>query len=106
MKETPNLKYIKELSAGSEDFKQKLIAIIKREFSEEKNEFLKNYNVMAYLKTAENVHKIKHKIGMFGFEEGYQIAMDFEEGLKVKDTSLYSKFILILESIERFLKTL
>ncbi|WP_103071573.1 Hpt domain-containing protein [Aquimarina sediminis] len=106
MNEAPNLVYIKELADGSKDFEQKLIAIITREFAEEKNEFFENYNGKLYLKTAENVHKIKHKIGMLGFEKGYQTAVDFEEGLKENDPSLYSKFILILESIEHFLKTL
>jgi hypothetical protein len=106
MNETPNLKYIRELSAGSDTFEQKLITIIKREFPEEKNEFLKNYNKKAYHKTAENVHKLKHKIGMLGFEVGYQTTKDFEEGLKDNDPSLYSEFMIILESIEHFLKTI
>lgn len=106
MNETPNLIYIKELAAGSESFEQKLIGIVKREFPDEKDEFLKNYTSKTYNKAAENVHKLKHKIGMFGFEEGYQTAIDFEEELKNGNTSLYSKFILILESIEHFLKTL
>ncbi|EZH73591.1 hypothetical protein ATO12_16780 [Aquimarina atlantica] len=106
MNESPNLIYIKELAAGSEAFEQKLIGIVKREFPDEKDEFLKNYTSKAYTKAAENVHKLKHKIGMFGFEEGYQTAIDFEEELKSSNTSLYSKFILILESIEHFLKTL
>ncbi|WP_108868892.1 Hpt domain-containing protein [Aquimarina aquimarini] len=106
MNETPNLIYIKELSAGSQEFEQKLIAIVKREFPEEKNEFFTNYASKAYLMAAENVHKLKHKIGMLGFESGYQITIDFEEGLKKNDTSLYSKFIVILDTIEHFLKTL
>lgn len=106
MTETPNLIYIKELAAGSEDFEQKLIRIVKREFPDEKEEFLTNYNSKSYAKAAENVHKLKHKIGMLGFEEGYQTAIDFEDGLKDNDPSLYSKFIVILESIEYFLNTL
>lgn len=106
MSESPNLTYIKELADGSIAFEQKLIAIIKREFLKEKNEFLDNYNIMAYSKTAENVHKIKYKIGLLGFETGYQIAMDFEEELKDNNPSLYPKFILILESTEHFLKTI
>ena len=106
MNETPNLIYIKDLAAGSEAFEQKLIGIVKREFPDEKDEFLKNYTSKAYTKAAENVHKLKHKIGMFGFEEEYQTAIDFEEELKSGNTSLYPKFIIILESITHFLKTL
>ncbi len=106
MNETPNLIYIKELAAGSDAFEQKITSIVKREFPEEQKEFLQNYESKSYAKAAENVHKLKHKIGMLGFEKGYQTAVDFEEGLKNNDTSLYPKFILILESIELFLKTL
>ncbi len=106
MTETPNISYIKELASGSDTFEEKLIGIVKREFPEEKNEFLNNYTTKEYDKAAENVHKLKHKIGMFGFEKGYQTAIDFEEGLKNNDSSLYSKFVLILESIEQFLNTI
>ena len=104
MKEKPNLNYIEELASGSEDFKQKLISVVKREFPEEKDEFLKNYNSNNWKLAAENVHKLKHKIGMMGFEEGYQITIDFEEELIQGNNTLYLKFILILESIENFLK--
>jgi len=106
MTETPNLTYIKELAAGSEVFEKKIITILKREFPEEKKEFLENYNACQYDKTAENVHKLKHKIGMLGFEEGYQTAIDFEEELKENIPSLFPKFIVILDSIEFFLNTL
>lgn len=106
MAENPNLNYIKELAAGSEDFEQKLIGIVKREFPEEKKEFLTNYNSKSFLKTAENVHKLKHKIGMLGFESGYQVAIDFEEELKQQNPELFQEFMLILDSIENFLKTL
>jgi len=106
MKETPNIKYIKELAAGSEEFENKLIGIVKREFPLEKEEFLANYHTKAYIEAAENVHKLKHKIGMFGFESGYQLSIDFEEALKKQELSLFPEFITILESIEDFLKTI
>jgi len=106
MSETPNMNYINELSAGSEEFKQKIITIIKKEFPEEKNEFLSNYNSKAFLKTAENVHKLKHKIGMLGLENGYQVAINFEEELKESNPSLFTEFMLILDSIENFLRTI
>ena len=106
MIETPNLIYIKKLAAGSDTFEQKLIAIVKREFPKEQNEFLANYHSKTFIKAAENVHKLKHKIGMFGFENGYQIAINFEEELKKNNPSLFDEFMLILESIENFLKTI
>ncbi|WP_299434709.1 Hpt domain-containing protein [uncultured Aquimarina sp.] len=104
MTETPNLIYIKELAAGSDTFEQKLINIVKREFPEEQKEFLANYNSKSFTKAAENVHKLKHKIGMFGFETGYQVAIDFEEELKENNPSLFTEFMLILDAIENFLK--
>lgn len=104
MNERPNLNYINELAGDSDDFKNRLIHIVKKEFPEEKDEFLKNYNSNNWKLAAENVHKLKHKIGMMGFEEGYQITIDFEEELIQGNNTLYLKFILILESIENFLK--
>ncbi len=106
MTETPNLNYIKQLADGSSSFEQKILGIAKREFFEEKKEFLNNYNNKVFAKTAENVHKLKHKIGMFGLETGYKTATDFEEELKGNNPSLYPKFIVILDSIEYFLKTI
>ena len=106
MNEIPNIKYIKKLASGSRDFEQKLILILKREFPEEKKEFLENYSSEQYAKAAENVHKLKHKVGMLGFEDGYQLSIDFEEALLNKETSLFSEYMLILDSIEYYLKTL
>ncbi|MGY3793873.1 Hpt domain-containing protein [Aquimarina sp. 433] len=106
MNEAPNLSYIKELSAGSEEFEEKIIGLLKREFPEEKNEFLNNYNSSVFKAAAENVHKLKHKIGMLGFEDGYETTIAFEEGLLKGEYSLFSKFMLILDSIDEFLKNL
>ncbi|GAA3510255.1 Hpt domain-containing protein [Aquimarina addita] len=106
MIEQPNKNYIQQLSAGDPEFEKKIVGIIQREFPEEKKEFLNNFNNKQFLKTAENVHKLKHKIGMLGFEIGYQTAIDFEEGLKENNPSLFPKFIVILDSIETFLDTL
>ncbi len=107
MNESPNLNYIVELAAGSKEFEQKLISIVKREFPEEKNEFIKSYDTKSYTMAAEHVHKLKHKVGMLGFETGYQTTIDFEEDLKLGNPSnLHPKFMLILESIEDFLKAL
>ncbi|MBW1297946.1 Hpt domain-containing protein [Aquimarina litoralis] len=106
MTEQPNLNYIEELSAGSPEFKQKLIEILKREFPEEKKVFLDNYSQKKYKATAENVHKLKHKVGMLGFEAGYQTTISFEEELLNGEDSLFSEFMLILDSIENFLVTI
>ncbi len=104
--EKPNITYIENLAAGSKDFKQQLIDIMKKEFPQERTVFIHNYKSNKLLDAADNVHKLKHKIGMFGFEDGYQVAVDFENELKGEKNSLYSEFMLILDAIEDFLKTL
>lgn len=106
MKEQANINYILELAAGSKEFEQKLIQIIKNEFPEEKSIFLDNYQNQRYIQTAENVHKLKNKIGMMGLENGYQVAIDFEKELRKNKSSLFPKFMLTLDTIEAFLETL
>ncbi len=102
----PNLEYVNELSGGDALFKQKLIGIIKKEFPEEKEIFLHNYKSSELNKAAENVHKLKHKIGMLGLDDGYQIAIDFENELLAGKTSLFQKFMLILDTIDEFIHPL
>lgn len=106
MTEQPNLDYIKQLADGSTTFEQKLITVVKREFPEERSVFLKNFKNKNFDEAAENVHKLKHKIGMLGFEDGYKLTVTFEDDLKESKTKLYPKFLLILEAIDKFLKTL
>lgn len=106
MTENPNLNYINDLASGSEEFKEKLVAIVKREFPLEKDVFLKNYTEKEYEMAAENVHKLKHKIGMLGLESAYQTAVDFEEELLSGGNSLFSKFMCTLDTIEDFLTTI
>ncbi len=103
MKEVPNNNYIKQLANGNSQFEQKLIGIVKQEFPEEKSLFLKNFELKNYLASAENVHKLKNKIGMLGLEKGYQIAIDFENDLKQEKTILYPEFILLLNQMESFI---
>lgn len=106
MEEAPNKNYIQQLANGNLDFELRLIQIMKREFPEEKQLFLKRYNANDYPATAEIVHKLKNKIGMLGLEDGYQTAVDFENELKMYKTKLYPKFIVILEKMEHFISTL
>ncbi|WP_298552999.1 Hpt domain-containing protein [uncultured Algibacter sp.] len=104
--EQPNLSYINELSGGDDAFKNKLIAIVKKEFPEEKEVYLKNFEGKKFKKTAENVHKLKHKISILGLEESYKIAEDFEDNLKESNISGYETFNEILQNITDYLETL
>jgi len=104
--EQPNLSYIQQLSAGNEIFKEKLIAVIKEEFPDEKAVYLNNIQAKNYKEAAENVHKIKHKISILGLEKSYEVARAFENNLKEGSTDLNEDFENILQVISDYLLTL
>jgi len=104
--EQPNLSYIHQLSAGNTTFKEKLIAVIKEEFPDEKAVYSTNIQAKNYKEAAENVHKIKHKISILGLEESYEVALAFENHLKEGDTDLKEDFENILNVISDYLVTL
>lgn len=106
MKEQPNLIYIKQIAGNDTNYQNKLLTIIKKEFPEEKAQFLLFYNAKKYQQSAEMIHKIKHKINILGLEKGYIVASDFETQLKNDKTQLFNQFLLILKHIETFLKDL
>lgn len=106
MKETPNLSYIKSLSGGDLDFEKKILSVIKKELPLEKKDYYKNLKDKKYKEAAENVHKFKHKISIFGLEKSYYIAVDHENSLKEGNTSLKDDFDAILDTITEFLNLL
>jgi len=104
--EQPNLNYIKELSGGDIDFKKKLIEVVKTELPLEIEEYLTNIERSAYIKAAENVHKLKHKLGILGLEEGYAIAIAYETQLREGTTDLKNTFQSILSACTNFISGL
>ena len=78
MKEQPNLSYIHQLSGRDPVFEEKLISIIKKEFPEEKARYFKHLEEKNYKLTAEDVHKLKHKISILGLEASYYLAENYE----------------------------
>ncbi|WMI65417.1 Hpt domain-containing protein [Aestuariibaculum sp. YM273] len=94
------------MSGGDKVFEQKLIGIIKREFPEEKEVFYENLKVGNYLKTADNVHKLKHKILILGLEKSYHTAVAFEDNLREGKIHLSADFEAILISLTNYLKTI
>ena len=103
MNEQPNLEYITQLAQNSPEYKERILNIIKAEFPQEKIQFFDAYQAKDYTLAAEMTHKLKHKINIFGLAQGYEIARDFENQLKEKETTLYPKFCLILEQITTYL---
>jgi len=104
--ETPNLSYIYNMSGGDTAFEKKIINIIKMEFSLEKEEYLKNFKAKNFKLTADNVHKLKHKISILGLDKSYEIASAFENDLLKGNTSLNQEFKSILINITNYLQQL
>lgn len=106
MKEQPNLSYIHQLSGGDPIFEEKLISIIKKEFPEEKERYYKHVEEKNYKLTAEDVHKLKHKISILGLELSYHFAETYENELLENDISKIDEFEEILQSMQNFIDEL
>jgi len=104
--EQPNLSYINSMSGGDKAFEQKLIGIIKAEFPEEKEVYFDNIAAKNYKLTAENVHKLKHKISILGLEKSYDVAVNYENNLIDGATDGKTDFESILQIMTDFLETL
>ncbi|WP_396600819.1 Hpt domain-containing protein [Algibacter sp. R77976] len=104
--EQPNLSYINQLSGGDKAFEDKLIAIIQKEFPEEKAIYFKNIENNNFKEAAGNVHKLKHKISILGLEKSYEVAVNFEENLLEQSTTGKVEFENIMQIITDFLATL
>ncbi len=104
--EKPNISYIEELSGGDESFKTKILDILKEEFPEEKKSYQTNLNSGNFELTADNVHKLKHKISILGLDKSYEIAVAYEDNLREGSTALSSEFESILQTITNYLENL
>ncbi|SDS21812.1 hypothetical protein [Gramella sp. MAR_2010_147] len=105
MLKSPNLDYIKQLSGGDKDFERKIITIIKKELPVEIQSYKKNISAREFEKAAENIHKIKHKIGIFQMEEAYKLAIDYEEALREKEDRYKEKFEIYLGQLKSFVES-
>lgn len=104
--EQPNSEYIIQLSGDNEEFKTRIITILKRELPEE-IELYQNYISNKNFKlAAESVHKLKHKVSILGLEKSYYIAEEYEDNLKQNSTNLQSDFEAILKRMQDFVATL
>ena len=101
--ERPNLSYIKELAQGDTAFEEQLLHVIRTEFPGERKEYQIQMEAGNMQKAAEMVHKIKHKIIIFGMEESHGVASTFENNLRDGNRSLQNDFEAILKAITEYL---
>lgn len=104
--EKPNSNYINQLSGDNEEFKAKIIGILKKELPEEVALYRNQIQTKNLKLAAESVHKLKHKISILGLEKSYYIAEEFEDNLKEQSTKLQSEFESILKMIQDFVDKL
>jgi hypothetical protein len=104
--EQPNSEYINQLSGDNEEFKAKIVGILKKELPEEVAFYDNQVQTKNYKLAAESVHKLKHKVSILGLEKSYYIAEEYEENLKANSTSLQSDFEKILKMMQDFVAKL
>lgn len=100
--ETPNLNYINELSGDNQEFKNKLIGILKRELPLEVELYQNEIKNVDYIQAAQAVHKLKHKVSILGLEKSYYIASDYEDNLKENSLNLKDEFENLLKAMQEF----
>ncbi|SIQ41913.1 histidine kinase [Maribacter ulvicola] len=106
MIEQPNLNYVNELAGDDQAFKDQFIAIIKNEFPLEKEEYFGHVENLRVKKTAEIVHKLKHKFNILGMENSYKLAVAYEMELLEGKHNSQSKFVEVLETIDEYIKAI
>ena len=106
MEEQPNLDYINQLACGSESIKNKLINVIKEEFPQEVLMYNENMGKLNLIEVAENVHKIRHKIGFLGLEKAYDLSYDYEQNLRQGSIIFKDDFETVLKKITNFINNL
>jgi HPt (histidine-containing phosphotransfer) domain-containing protein len=104
--EQPNSEYINQLSGDNEEFKAKIVGILKKELPEEVAFYDNQVQTKNYKLAAESVHKLKHKVSILGLEKSYYIAEEYEENLKANSTNLQSDFEKILKMMQDFVAKL
>lgn len=102
--EAPNFNYIDDLAGGDMEFKDKLLSLIKKELPGEIDLYVKTISEKDFKRSAEVVHKIKHKITILGLENTYTLAAKYEEELKEGNSGFHEEFYKILKNMTIFLE--
>ena len=103
---TPNTEYIDKLANEDQAFRNKLIGLIRQEWPQEVAEYQEQVAAQNWEKAGAAVHKIKHKISIFGLEEGYRIARQLEYQYKDGIDAPREHFDQVVEKITLYLKNL
>lgn len=103
MKEEPNIDYINQLANGDESIKNRLIQVMKEELPIEIENYNANIEKLNWLGAAENVHKLRHKIGFLGLENAYQLSYEYEQNLREQSVLLRKEFETVLKKIINFI---
>ncbi|TKD66563.1 Hpt domain-containing protein [Flavobacterium sp. ASW18X] len=104
--EQPNIKYIEDVAGSDADFKANFIQILKMEFPDEFVHYKNMYAAKNHIETAAIVHKLKHKLNIVGLQDGYRMAVTYEEELKKGKDAMHTDFLPILEVAGAFISTL
>ncbi|GIQ61260.1 MULTISPECIES: histidine kinase [Flavobacterium] len=105
--EEPNLNYIDQLCAEDDEFKQKIITIIKKELPLEITAYYKSIESKNYKLASEVIHKLKHKISILGLEKSYDLAQEYENHLLKNGTfESEGEFARILQLMQSFVNDL
>ena len=100
--EQPNSNYINDLSGDNQEFKARLIKILKKELPEEIELYFLQMKNKDLLSAAQAVHKLKHKISILGLEKSYYIAEEYENNLNGSIIVLQVEFEAILRIMQKF----
>jgi HPt (histidine-containing phosphotransfer) domain-containing protein len=106
MKHEPNISYIEELSGEDSDFQEKFITILKEEFPGEKVTYLNAVQQKDFETAVQIVHKLKHKFNILSMHNAYGLAVTYELELKNKDFGNDQEFMVALNVVDSYLKTI
>lgn len=104
--DSPSLDYINRLSNGDEGVFNTLITVIKKEFPIHKEEYFSSVEAKELRVVEEHVHRLKHKISVFGMNDSYELANQYEKNLRAGSFELKEEFESILMTITKYIETL
>lgn len=102
--ESPNLNFFLKLSNEDRQFMMRLTNTLKMEFTNDKNLYFDALAQKDYKKMKFIVHRIKHKVGLLGLTKSYNVVIEFENDLINENLKLKDKFLLILNTMTKYLE--